>query len=200
MQSYATHISTTSMLFVGLDVHKDSIAARIVDAATGEIIRETEFSNDLARMRTFIRRFRSRHGEPRCCYEASSCGFVLYRFLTGLGVHCAVIAPSSIPQRAGDRINTDRRDALKLATLYAADLPTAVSVTRRIGRGRGHRMEGSAQTTQGLLDPDPQEILSCGQLGRGARAGGLSLEGHADTDANPLGAGRLAGTTTIKNY
>ena len=49
-------------------------------------------------------------GEPRCCYEASSCGSVLYRSLQEMGVRCELIAPGSLPRRTGDRIKTDRRD------------------------------------------------------------------------------------------
>ena len=89
---------------------------------------ETRLPNDLAKMRKLVERIRERHGEPQCCYEASSCGYVLFRSLRGLGVDCAVIAPSSMPRRPGDRIRTDRRDAHKLATMYAAGMLSTVEV------------------------------------------------------------------------
>jgi transposase len=50
----------------------------------------------------------------RACYEAGPTGFVLYWQLAQLGVECAVVAPSLVPKKPGDRVKTDRRDALKL--------------------------------------------------------------------------------------
>jgi transposase len=51
----------------------------------------------------------------RACYEAGATGYVLYWQLSELGVDCAVIAPTLVPVKAGDRVKTDRRDAEKLA-------------------------------------------------------------------------------------
>jgi transposase len=64
----------------------------------------------------------------RFCYEAGPCGYVLYWQLTELGVHCDVVAPTLVPVKAGDRIKTDRRDALKLARCYRAGDLTRVWV------------------------------------------------------------------------
>jgi len=50
-------------------------------------------------------------------YEAGPCGYGLYRYLTGKGLPCQVVAPSLIPRKAGDRVKTDRRDAMTLARL-----------------------------------------------------------------------------------
>ncbi len=120
--------SNLHSIIAGLDVHQDSITACIFNSTTGEILSQEEFKNQPVSINKFIQRIRRRFGEPRCCYEASSCGFILFRQLRELGVECDVIAPSSIPRRSGDRIKTDRRDAEKLATLYAAGLLTAVTV------------------------------------------------------------------------
>jgi len=65
-----------------------------------------------------IRKFIKRLGPTehlRACYEAGPTGFVLYWQLTQLGVDCAVVTPSLVPKKPGDRVKTDRRDALKLA-------------------------------------------------------------------------------------
>jgi transposase len=62
------------------------------------------------------------------CYEAGPCGYGLYRQLTGLGHTCFVVAPSLIPMRAGDRVKTDRRDAVMLAKLHRAGELSAVWV------------------------------------------------------------------------
>lgn len=113
---------------VGLDVHKDTIMACVYDATTAEIEKPRQFKNDPSRLRRFIGDLQSAGLAPECCYEASSCGYVIYRQLAALGVPCAVIAPSSIPRRAGDRIKTDRRDAENLATMYANNLLEEVDV------------------------------------------------------------------------
>ena len=62
------------------------------------------------------------------CYEAGPCGYGLYRQLIGLGHECVVVAPSLIPMKAGDRVKTDRRDAVMLAKLHRAGELTAVWV------------------------------------------------------------------------
>src|SRR5207302_2524472 len=64
----------------------------------------------------------------RACYEAGTCGYVLYWQLTRLGVRCEVVAPTLIPTKAGDRVKTDRRDAERLARCYRAGDLTAVWV------------------------------------------------------------------------
>jgi transposase len=115
-------------IFVGLDVHKDTISACVLDSSTGEILLEQQLKNQPAAVARLIKRIRSRFGEPRCCYEASSCGFVLFRHLRDLRIECDVIAPSSIPRRSGDRIKTDRRDAEKLASMHAAGLLSGIEV------------------------------------------------------------------------
>jgi transposase len=64
----------------------------------------------------------------RVCYEAGPTGYVIYWQLTGLGVHCDVVAPTLVPVKAGDRVKTDRRDATKLARSYRAGDLTPVWV------------------------------------------------------------------------
>jgi len=78
-----------------------------------------------------VRRFIRKLGSPehlRACYEAGPTGFVLYWQLTQLGVKCDVVAPSLVPKKPGDRVKTDRRDALKLARSHRSDDLTAVWV------------------------------------------------------------------------
>jgi transposase len=64
----------------------------------------------------------------RCCYEAGATGFGLYRHLVGCGIDCAVVAPGLVPQRPGDRVKTDSRDARKLARLHAGGLLEPIHV------------------------------------------------------------------------
>jgi transposase len=63
--------------------------------------------------------------EQRFCYEAGPTGYVLYWQLARMGAKCEVVAPTLVPVKAGDRVKTDRRDALKLARNYRAGELTA---------------------------------------------------------------------------
>jgi transposase len=114
-----------SIFYVGLDVHKDSIYLAYCDQDG----RETSLgsvSNADALLR-ILRRLQEK-ADLRICYEAGACGFVLYRLLCDHGFDCIVVAPSLIPQRSGDRVKTDKKDALKLARLLRAGVLTAVYV------------------------------------------------------------------------
>ncbi|HEY5062193.1 MAG TPA: IS110 family transposase [Gemmatimonadaceae bacterium] len=110
---------SSEVLFIGLDVHKDSIMAAVLPAA-GDGARQPErLPNEPQRVRRYFTAL-AKKAELRVCYEASSVGFVLHRQLRELGIGCAVIAPSLIPKRPGDKRKTDRRDAVELAHLYRA--------------------------------------------------------------------------------
>jgi len=110
--------------FVGLDVHKDSIAIAVADGWGGEPALVATIPNDTTLLLKKLRRL----GNVRCCYEAGPMGFTLQRRLAETGVPCAVVAPSLIPVRAGDRIKTDRRDAEKLARFLRSGDLTEVHV------------------------------------------------------------------------
>ena len=125
MLSQPTASFSRTRYYIGLDVHRDTIAACVYDAELRRICDECEFSAQKPkRLCRFVESMRSRYGDFRCCYEASFCGTALYEALTAVGVDCAIIAPGSIPRRGGDRIKTDRRDARKLAEYIAAGLLT----------------------------------------------------------------------------
>ena len=70
-----------------------------------------------------------------CCYEAGPCGYTVQRQLQRLKISCVVVAPSLIPTKPGDRVKTDRRDALKLARLLRSGDLTPVAGARRRARG-----------------------------------------------------------------
>ncbi len=118
-----------SIVYGGLDVHKQSIRVELIVSDTGEVVRE-ELANDKARLLKAVRRWQERFGELRLCYEASSAGYVLKRWLDEAGVVCEVIAPSLVPKCPGDRVKTDKRDAhllatnLRLGTLKPVRVPT----------------------------------------------------------------------------
>ena len=100
--------------FIGLDVHKRSIAVAVRQA--GVLVHEEPLPNERAAVARWAGRWK-RHsgGELRCAYEAGACGYALQRQLAKLGVACDVVAPSLVPRKPGERIKTDRRDARKLA-------------------------------------------------------------------------------------
>ena len=102
--------------YVGLDVHKETIAVAVADGAAGEPVYWGTIRNRPEAVLKLVRKLGA--GEHlRVCYEAGPTGYGLQRQLTRLGVACAVVAPSLVPTKAGDRVKTDRRDALKLARL-----------------------------------------------------------------------------------
>ena len=112
--------------FLGLDVHAETIAVAVAEPG-GEVRSLGTIANREESIRKFIRKL----GPPeqlRACYEAGPTGFVLYWQLVQLGIECAVVAPSLVPKKPGDRVKTDRRDALKLARSHRSGDLTAVWV------------------------------------------------------------------------
>src|ERR1700733_14219952 len=112
--------------FLGLDVHAETIAVAVAEP-DGEVRSLGTITNRDDSIRKLIKKLGPVE-QLRACYEAGPTGFVLYWQLTQLGVECAVVAPTLVPKKAGDRVKTDRRDALKLARSHRSDDLTAVWV------------------------------------------------------------------------
>src|SRR4051812_26389769 len=110
--------------YVGLDVHKDSIAPQ----NTTEVRRYGIIGGTLAAMDSLIKKLSKAELELRFVYEAGPCGFVICRHLRNKGIHCDLVCPSLIPKKASDRVKTDRRDADQLARLYRAGELTAIHI------------------------------------------------------------------------
>ncbi len=116
----------TKTTYLGLDVHAATIAVAMLEDGQ-ERPEVHEIANDPASIRKTIKRL-AKDRSLRCCYEAGPCGYVVQRQLAAMGIDCAVVAPSLIPQKPGDRVKTDRRDAVKLSRLLRSGDLTPITV------------------------------------------------------------------------
>ena len=103
---------------VGLDTHKARIAVAVAEPGrSGEVRFHGEIANQPDTVRRLIERLADKHGQLRVCYEAGPCGYGLQRQIAALGHDCMVVAPSLVARKPGDRVKTNRRDAVTLARL-----------------------------------------------------------------------------------
>lgn len=109
----------SEIIWLGMDVHKDSITIAVYVGAAEKPKEVTRLPNDPVKLRRFLAR-QAEQGEVRACYEASGAGFVIERSMREWGYACQVIAPSLIPQRRGKQRKHDRYDASELGRLYRA--------------------------------------------------------------------------------
>lgn len=118
---------TLSILYVGMDVHKDFIMMAVFRGRSQTPLLLEKVPFDPHRVRRFFERLAER-GQVRSCYEASGAGYVLQRWMSGWGFSCELVAPSLIPAKPGDRRKHDKRDAIQLARLYRAGELTTIHI------------------------------------------------------------------------
>ena len=139
---------SSKTLYVGLDVHKDSIAVAYAPEDRGaEVVSLGSIGTRQCDVDKLIRKLQAKGATLVFVYEAGPCGYWLYRYLTRKGFGCHVVAPSLIPRKAGDRVKTDRRDAVMLARLMRSGDLTSIYVPgiedeaiRDLSRGREDAM------------------------------------------------------------
>ncbi len=124
-------MSKHTITFIGLDTHKDfSEVATINDDRESAHLCLGRIPSTRQALTKLARRLQSQHPNSTLhfVYEAGPCGFWIYRLLTSLGHVCYVVAPSLIPKKPGERIKTDKRDAIKLARLMRANVLSPIYV------------------------------------------------------------------------
>ncbi|MFQ8067366.1 IS110-like element ISEc45 family transposase, partial [Escherichia coli] len=113
--------------YIGLDVHKETLAVAIAaPERLGEVRYYGTINNEAQAVRRLFQKLQGLYGNILSCYEAGPCGFGLYHQLTAMNIKCQVIAPSRIPKSPTDRIKNDHRDAISLARLLRAGELTPV--------------------------------------------------------------------------
>jgi len=118
-----------STVFVGIDAAKAKHAVALAEPGRrGEVRYLGEIDTSPEAVRKLVTRLAAKHGTLHVCYEAGPTGYGLYRQIVALGHSCTVVAPSLIPRKPGERVKTNRRDALSLARLLRAGELTAVWV------------------------------------------------------------------------
>ena len=120
-----------SILFIGLDTHKEFNEVAYIEEHRGaQSVHLGRFSSSKLAIQKLVRQFESKYpgATLHFVYEAGPCGYWIYRLITSLGHFCYVVAPSLIPKKPGERIKTDKRDALKLAKLLKSEDLTPIYV------------------------------------------------------------------------
>ncbi len=169
--------------FVGLDVHADTIAVAV--AEPGGAVRSVGV---IPNRPESIRKLVKRLGSPehvRAWYEAGPTGYVIYWQLTALGVRCEVVAPTLVPVKAGDRVKTDRRDALKLARSYRAGDLTPVWVP-----DAAHEALRDVVRARETAKKDQLSAPSVGEVSAATRPAPPHRHQPLDPAASPVGEGR----------
>jgi len=125
-------MSKHSEAFVAFDTSKLRNAVAIADGGReGEVRFLGEIDSNMAAITQLVHKLEANYERITFCYEAGPTGYELQRHIKALGHECLVVAPSLIPKKPGDRVKTNRRDAVSLVKLLRAGELTAVWVPDR---------------------------------------------------------------------
>lgn len=146
--------------YVGLDSHKDATLVAVAECGRDQPVLDGEIPSSPKAMAKLIDRLSQRYGGQRLLfvYEAGPCGYGVYRQIIASGHDCEVVAPSLIPRKSGDRVKTDRRDALNLARLSRSGELTPVWVP-------GEEQEAIRDLTRAREDMKAMELRARQRLG-----------------------------------
>jgi transposase len=118
-----------SEAYVAFDTSKLRNAVAIAEGGrTGEVRFLGDIDNTSTAVRRLVKKLSGKYTRLMFCYEAGPTGYGVHRLIRDLGHECAVVAPSLVPKKPGDRVKTNRRDAVALAKLMRAGELTAVWV------------------------------------------------------------------------
>lgn len=154
-------IMNTKKLYIGLGVHKNSIAVATAEFGSCEAKTYGKWGGSNMAAENGLLKLRKKFGVDKSqiaiCYEAGPTGFVLARRLLQLGYDCIVVAPTAVPQKSGDRVKTDKRDARNLARLLRAGELVGIHIPeprdeaiRDLCRARTDASEALAKSKQQL--------------------------------------------------
>ncbi|GDM39663.1 transposase [Escherichia coli] len=147
--------------YVGLDVHKETLAVAIaVPERLGEVRYYGTINNEAQAVRRLFQKLQGLYGNTLSCYEAGPCGFGLYHQLTAMNIKCQVIAPSRIPKSPTDRIKNDHRDAISLARLLRAGELTPVWIPDQRGPVAVKRDTNRQTLCREALDQQTSNLVS----------------------------------------
>ena len=168
-----------SEAFVGIDTSKLRNAIAVADGGRGGEVRYFgEFPTTDAAIRKLVAKLAEKYGALTFCYEAGPTGYGLYRLLESLGQECVVVAPSLIPKKPGDRVKTNRRDAISLAKLSRAGELTSVWGAKRAARGHARSLACSSGREEGPPGQAPADLVLDAEVG-------THLSGKEDVGASP---------------
>src|SRR5215217_4849689 len=165
-------------VFVGLDTSQMKISVALAEEGRqGEVRFLGDIDHTPEAVRRLVAKLAGKDHQLLFCYEAGPTGYGLQRQISALGHDCAVIAPSLIPKRPGERVKTNRRDAITLARLHRAGELTRIWVPDPAREAAMADLRTKRQHLQSFL-------LRHGRIYRGSRPWLRSMRGGSPTSAS----------------
>jgi transposase len=193
-------VQENSEVYVGLDTSTLKISVALAELGRdGEVRFCGDIDSALEAVGRLVSKLAKRHSQLTLCYEAGPTGYGLHRQITALGHECIVVAASLIPQRAGDRVKTNRRDAIALAKLHRAGELTPIWVPdpgheaiRELVRAREATMEHLRRAPAPAILPAPAREKLHGPLPMDEGAYSVAVPADVRASCSVHRAGRIS--------